>query len=73
MARETGVPGRHPSVPGPPQAFAAGDPAAREADDSSSGDAFDDLFEALAHQLLELHPLLDHRQAAAAMLSAPTS
>jgi len=41
--------------------------AAHEPDHPAAGRLFDDLFEALAHQLLELHPLFDHRRAAAAL------
>jgi hypothetical protein len=39
--------------------------AAHEADHLAAGGVFDDAGEAVAHHLLELHALLDHRRAAA--------
>ncbi len=38
--------------------------AAHEADDAPAGRMFDDRLETFAHQLLELHPLLDDGRAA---------
>jgi hypothetical protein len=40
--------------------------AAHKADHRPAGRLLDDFLEALTHQLLELHPLLDDRRAAAA-------